>query len=302
MTRYTLHCRTFHPDEGFGLGGMGFKGDNRGFSFLTDRGRVTSRTGGIWTIDAQGATITQDEIYSDPSTAPWGTTSDYSTPAHAPTGTLLRSTVSPYMEDGLQTANLRAHFRGKNQAFTGSTTVNNIIVPDLDITIHVMLQIDRHREKMTITSNLLGDGFPNSECFIIDSAQTPIMLNTHHRIGHAAGQLVGNHGHLLAGTEIEIGIDGSGNFVNPVHATRSVDFMPFDRDLIAIAGTDFTIPTWNNLHLARTPTERGLLGIDTDDNLPIPGLDHEYPRDGRWGIDDLFSEPTADQLPEWDHE
>jgi len=301
MSKFTLHERAFHPDGKFGMGGLWFEGDDRGFSFITDRNRVTSRVGGIWEIDTASSQITEIDVYSDPSRAPWGSTSNYSTPETKPTGRILNSAVSPKIDDGLQAVNLRVHTRGKNQAFTNWAPINNLVVPDLDVTVHLMLQIDRHKKTMRITSTLLGDGFPNSEVFIIDSADTPIMLNTHHRIGHAAGQLIGNHGHLLAASEIEIGIDDSDNFINPITAKRCVDFMPFSRDLLAIAGTSFTIPTWNALHLARDPSEKGLLGMDTDDNLPIPGWDHEYPRDGNWGLDDFFSEPTEKDLPNWDH-
>ena len=32
MSVLKLYTRSFHPDEAFGAGGLGFKGDNRGFS------------------------------------------------------------------------------------------------------------------------------------------------------------------------------------------------------------------------------------------------------------------------------
>ncbi len=79
--------------------------------------------------------------------------------------------------------------------------------------------------------------------------------------------------------------------------------MPFDRDFITIARTtEFSLAEWNALHISRTPTETWLFGLDTDDQLPIPYFDHEYPRDGQWGFDDIFDEPKKDDLPNWDHQ
>lgn len=310
---YKFHMRAFHPDEGFGMGGFGFEGDNRGFSFLP-RGRVTSRIGATSNIDTSGQRIENPVAYSDPSTSPWGIHEDYSAPSKAPEAWLIKRSISPHVEDGMQNVDFLIHNRGQNHAFRVTedgrgahipipfTDKRLDFVPYLDIRVHFSMRVDLHRKLIHIESTLTGDGFPNSEVFIRDHADTPIMLNTHHRIGHAAGQLIGNHNHLLASSEFTIECDGSGNFTGPIEAIRSVDFMPFDRDLVAIAGTtNFSIPSWNNLHLARQATEKGFLGLDTDDDLPIPYWDHEYPRDGDWGIDDLFDEPKAEDLPDWNH-
>ncbi len=195
------------------MGGFGFAGDNRGFSFMP-RGSVTSRVGGRWKIDTRKAEVSQIEVYSDASHAPWGTQAAYNTPETRPTGRILRNTISPFTEDSLQAVSLRVHTRGKNQAFTSSPMINNIVVPDLDVIVDITMQFDRHKGTVRITSNLLGDGFPNSEVFMVDSLGSELMLNTHHRIGHASGQLIGNHGHILASSEIIVGIDDSDNFVD----------------------------------------------------------------------------------------
>lgn len=333
MPVYRIYERAFHPDENFGLGGMGFKGDNRGYSFMLN---ATARVWSVLSVDtaAPNMDVTQDapefNVVSDLSTAPaylGGRTEAYIDRDTRPTGTAL-VTGGPEVADGLQSISIQIETRGKNHAFPteyiadlrdtlgvddlydrlggGGIPMNpesRIVVPDLDVQVSLTLLIDRHNNKMTITSNLTGDGFPNTEVFIYDAANTPLMLNTHHRIGTAAGQLIGNHRHLLASTVIIVDIDDNGNFIGPVHAERSVDFMPWDTDLIAQAMTvDFDIASWNGLHLARDPTEEGIFGLDTDDNLPIPGLGHMWPRDRRdAGIRSVFQEPELSDLPHWDH-
>ena len=301
MTHFTLYERAFHPDKKFGSGGFWFEGDDRGFSFLDDK-RATSRVYSSTKIFVEERVVDGPEVKSHPSKAPWGTAEDYSDPNTQPKGELLTGSVSPLIPDGLQTVNVKIHTWGKNHAFTSFKDFNKLVVPDLDVTVHLMMRIDRHRQEIGITCNLTGDGFPNLEVFLRDSSNTPLMLCTHHRIGHAAGQLIGNHNHLLSSCEITVATDGNMNFTGPIHVTRAVDFMPFDYDLRKIAGrSEMSLPEWNNLHVARDPSVKGFLGLDTDDDLPIPGWDHEYPRDGWLGIDDIFSEPKVKDLPDWNH-
>ena len=64
MSKIKLHTRSFHPDRNFGLGGLGFKGDSRGFS---DALGVTSRIKHSLTIDLTAARIGQVSCRSDPS-------------------------------------------------------------------------------------------------------------------------------------------------------------------------------------------------------------------------------------------
>lgn len=300
--RYTFTERAFHPDESFGLGGFGFEGDNRGFSFMQGD---TSRVRGRVTIDTRARTISSPpQVDSSPSTSPLGIYEDYSSEDRKPQGEYLSRSISPFIEGGTQNVAFVVHTWGKNHAFrlTQDGFSPSWVIPDLDVTVHFTMRIDLAARKIRIESTLTGDGFPNTEVFISDSLGTTLMLNTHHRIGHAAGQLIGNRNHLLASTEIVVDCTAAGGFTGQVQAVRCVDFMPFDRDLIGIAGTtDFAIPNWNALHLSRNPTEKGFLGLDTDDDLPIPGRNMEYPRDGNWGIDDFFDPPDTDDVEDWDH-
>ncbi|WP_417818894.1 hypothetical protein [Tritonibacter scottomollicae] len=334
MSIYYIFERAFHPDEGFGLGGFGFKGDNRKFSFMDDG--ASSRVWSMLEVDTsqwqKEFDQTSDEfiVESDPSKAPTylgNRYEGYDSVDTRPTG-VARVSGGPPVADGIQSLTIQIATRGKNHAFPteyiadlrGGTGVDRLydwlggesipmnpesrlLIPDLDVQVGITLLIDRHRKKMSITSNLTGDGFPNSEVFIHDNAGGKLMLNTHHRIGSAAGQLIGNHRHLLAATQLTIDIDDAGNFGDSLTAVRCVDFMPWDTDLLEIAGTtSFSLANWNGLHIARDPTEEGIFGLDTDDALPIPGADHRWPRDRRdAGLRNLFDEPALSDLPHWNH-
>lgn len=308
MSIFMIYERAFHPDTNFGSGGFWFKGDNRGFSFQTG---VTSRVWSRVKIDTENATAVYAPhssdffLKSDLSKAPLflgGRTETYESKATRPSGT-ARSTGGEHVKDSIQNISVSIHTWGVNHAFPTeyiSNTLTKIVVPDLDLQVKMSLLIDRHKKEMTITSNLLGDGFPNSEIFIIDSANTPLMINTHHRFGSAASQLIGKHGHLLGSTVLTIGIDESDNFIGPITVQRCVDFMPWDRNILAITQKkEFSLYEWNGIHVSRNPSE-GIFGIDTDSSSPLPpGLDHQWPHSSKNPKWDIWSEPTIDELPQW---
>lgn len=64
MSQLLLVTRSFHPDRNFGMGGLGFHGDSRGFSSSLS---VTSRITHEVTIDLKAAKLTRERCFSDPS-------------------------------------------------------------------------------------------------------------------------------------------------------------------------------------------------------------------------------------------
>lgn len=314
MSSFTVHARAFHPDTKFGLGGLGFHGDNRGFSTGLD---VTSRIRFQADIDFMVPFSPQPTVTSDPSTAPWflgGTREEYTDAEVVPEGG-GQLVAGPFSPEGLQTGNYQWNFRGINHAFTPSRDLNNIVVPYLDLSGTIAFAFDRDPDVLTlqITSNLRGDGFPNSEVFILDANENALMLNTHHRMGYAAGQLAYDAQHILGGTVITVGISADSAFVGPVRATRCVDFMPEARDLLIEEDgwfsdtyrTDYSLTAWNRLHTDRDPSEKDILGFDTDDRLPLPRLvpwGGERPSGQDWNDwDDPFSDVGPEDLPDWNH-
>lgn len=307
VSSFKLYKRAFHPDENFGLGGFGFEGDHRGFS--VEEAGPTSRIWSRTIVDAQRPNHNykladlggegEFEVHSDPSQAPgWlgARIEDYLTEETRPKGT-ARVRGGPYTPDGLQSFTVNIHTWGQNHAFPTEYIADTyralgytqeglsehgvdinahsqLLIPELDTKVSVLFSFDRHERVLMIASTLKGDGFPNCEVFVVDEAGTAIMLNTHHRIGSASGQLWGDHGHLLAASVVRIAIDEHDSFIGPIDASRCVDFMPFPFDMIADGQTDFSMSQWNKLHTFREATVRDAFGGDTDDNL----FSHEVPR------------------------
>lgn len=159
MNQFILVTRSFHPDRNFGLGGLGFHGDSRGFSSSLS---VTSRITHEVTIDLKAAQFTRERCFSDPSSneviprvlegrgsraaeimlrdefgdrgidipqAEWTKRgdnlpkmeNDYSQPRKHPRKN-TSGNISPYREDGDQSVNGRLSYAGKNFAFYGADT------------------------------------------------------------------------------------------------------------------------------------------------------------------------------------
>jgi hypothetical protein len=164
MSKIRIHTRSFHPGKTFGSTGLGFSGDDRGFSNAPIG--ITSRIRHYFDIDLAGARLIDSRPVSDPSHNEWmGTTQRYSDPEKQPTSTISGS-VLPYRADGDQRFEATITYRGKNYAFPGADWEQNIsgtglsisprhgirrTVPDLDVTHTVSGHIDRTSLKLHIT-------------------------------------------------------------------------------------------------------------------------------------------------------
>lgn len=160
MSILTLYTRSFHPDANFGAGGLGFKGDNRGFSTADN---VTSRIWHIQKIDLVSAVLGVPECESDPSENAVAhkvvnlpghaadifndgidflgdiafdpeTIPDFPDTSKAPPMSTdyiaereqprheERGIITPYRKDGNQSVNLVIKYAGQNFAFWGHKT------------------------------------------------------------------------------------------------------------------------------------------------------------------------------------
>ncbi|MFP7675508.1 hypothetical protein ACG74X_19340 [Marivita sp. S0852] len=100
MSLLRFIVRSFHPLSNFGVGGLGFHGDNRGF---THEEKVTSRITAIVQIDLEGQSIRRETVFSHPSTSLFGWfTQDYSAKETQPRFTMFNGTIDPYRPDGDQ--------------------------------------------------------------------------------------------------------------------------------------------------------------------------------------------------------
>lgn len=267
MSIIRIHTRSFHPGKTFGSSGLGFSGDDRGFSHAPMG--VTSRIRHYFDIDLTGAKLISSRPVSDPSHHEgMGTTQRYTDPAKQPTSTISGS-VLPYRADGDQRFEATISYKGKNYAFPGADWEQNIpgtdlsisprhgirrTVPDLDVTHTVSGHIDRTSRKLHITSDLRGDGFPNSECFALDDANAPLFLCSHIRVGVAAAQLFGDRKLPMGRAQLEADISGSDTFESQVLAYSALDYAGDGSpvDLIAGRGTgNMSRQVWNLIHTSR---------------------------------------------------
>jgi hypothetical protein len=225
MSKLILHTRSFHPLENFGLGGLGYEGDNRNFS--ADPG-VTARVKNAIEINLGLAKVKELFTMSNTSqNALVGMRQDYTDAELQPTASVSPQ-IDPYRKDGDQHVQVFLSYRGQNFAmplvdkevdipevnipFYGKAGGGKLrgkdvwkgVVPDLDVTNSVDLHIDRASKKITFACRMVGDGFPNAESFLIDDSKQPLFLVTHRRVGSATGQLGGNRRIAMASASAKL--------------------------------------------------------------------------------------------------
>lgn len=147
MAVVVMHTRSFHPDELFGLGGLGFHGDNRGFSDSTNNSGRRGNTSRIFHevgFDLQAAQVTFvrcDSHESSNAVIPAIATgaariavgpvvgpqipdlppmrNDYSQQRKKPRATIEKN-ITAYRTDGDQSVSIDISYAGKNFAFYGA--------------------------------------------------------------------------------------------------------------------------------------------------------------------------------------
>lgn len=265
MGTMKLHTRSFHPRASFGTTGFGFSGDNRGFS--TSVG-VTSRIKSRIDINLSGASVTATNPASDPSHHPAGMSEDYDHPDEQPTGRFTGGpSITPYRVDGAQHASLTYAYRGKNHAAVPNAIVGGLIenplgdwlnreteelvVPDLDVTISFSLSIDRTARKAHVTANMRGDGFPNAEAFVLDPSGAPLFLVSHVRVGTASGQLWGNSLIRMASCALLVDLTDADGWAGPMEVLASMDHAGdgSPQQISRVGST--TVSAWNQVHTGR---------------------------------------------------
>ncbi|WP_429930606.1 hypothetical protein [Agrobacterium vitis] len=332
MSYFILYTRSFHPDRNFGLGGLGFHGDARGFSSSK---KATSRISHQVRIDLKSAQFMDAIARSDRSSnavipkvlegrperaasmmtrdemADRGVhipetrleqmgdklpemANDYSQPRKKPRSN-VSGQITPYREDGDQSVNGRLSYAGKNFAFYGADTdfghwaLGGDIsdggsdtnggsvkvwerwggaVPDLDVTHEFSLRINRTAKTIHISSAISGDGFPNCESFLIDSADNVLLLGTHIRIGTAATQLPGGRALPMTRTLLSVDWMPGDLFGENVKVEIANDYTGNGSPQeIARSGT-MTRSQWNAAHTERDASGDWIRSLE--DHIPLP--------------------------------
>ena len=167
----------------------------------------------------------------------------------------VQSPVS--FEDGVE---IRSPLEYTGQKWSGA-------VPDLDAANHVALQIDRVKRKANVSCSITGDGFPNCESFIIDSAGNALFLASHVRVGTAMTQLPGNREIAMGRAVLDVDWNPDDSFGAQVTVHVAHDFTGVGSPKEIASGT-MSRTAWNVAHTSRDAS--GPLSRQIRDNLPLP--------------------------------
>ena len=194
---FTVHIRSYHPNEAFGSFGVGkgYHGDNRGFS-LSTASDVTARVNQQFTFDVDKGTIKDKSTWSNES-------SDFK-------GNKKTATPTGQVSEMSKT--------GTMATFNSSYAANNPLVsgsPDIDVKANFTVLENTKDGILTINMNAKGDDFPNTEAFLTDASGQSVFLGVDVREGgndSAPFILVGGATTPIMNTTFSIYLDKKGNF------------------------------------------------------------------------------------------
>ena len=236
LATYEVNIRAFHPNKNFENRGFRFHGDNRGFSLGKswfedeDKTLPTSRIWQRYKLDMNINEINVNKIkeitrlktesnFSGPGPGIWRVLSingeEYKNPLHKPRGKLeFLHIETPH--SGQKIIRLKSHLAGENHAFISSSTqqkyLKSTAVPTLDVFNELFVRVERVSLYMDISTVTYGDGFPNCESYITDSAGKKLFLGSHVRIGYPTTHLWGEQKRFIWANTLRIEIDKNGNF------------------------------------------------------------------------------------------
>ncbi|MGI1678916.1 MAG: hypothetical protein K6L75_09305 [Cellvibrionaceae bacterium] len=261
LASYQFNIRSFHPEKNFGWSGLNFSGDNRGFSLKpSGKGMVTSRIWHRFNLNTADGGILLDKTTSDDSHAPWSPKPfPYDDPDLNPRSNIFRI---PPQKTPNGKINLRAQGRyyGSNHAMPGSPAMQKSIgttyVPDINVGYEIFVTVDPRASHIDIGILVTGDGFPNTEAFIVDPQGTPVFLGTHVREGAAPVTLAANFTHKLFGNVIRLPINVNGNFVGTVEDEGGRFVKKSTKKII------YSISDWNKKFLDSNPNASHCMGLE----------------------------------------
>lgn len=265
--KYTFYVRSFHPDENFGPTGLGFLGDNRGYS--NSPSGATSRIWYFVEFDLEAGTLIDYDAYSSPSGWIIGGETAYDPDSDKGP---WEETVLDHSSNtnNIYQLSMHMHYWGINRAMPD---LAHFAVPDLDTHFSLRILVDKERQAGQITGLMRGDGFPNAEAFLIDGKDQSLFLCTHERFGTAMAGLQGDRKLMMAMCDLTLDFNPDGTY-------KGKDILGFALDQTSIGPKQFkanhiSLTDWNQLHTERDPSPwyRDLKDWDITD--PIQRLGEE---------------------------
>ena len=194
---YTFHIRSFYPGKSFG---GGFMGDSRGFT--TERFGVSSRIAQHFTFDPQTAKITNAGFSDNYSSHPlFGAASEDLSGSFSP----VRSTGSGF--------EFTANYAGSNRVLP--------YAPDIDVHSKISINEDLVNGRLSLSANITGDAFPNTEAFISDQFGNSVFIGKARLQGNVFTSLWGNGSKDIMKANFQIGIDNEGAFKNVIMGDKT---------------------------------------------------------------------------------
>lgn len=230
LTRFTIHVRSFHPEPTFGFSGLGYSGDDRGYSNEprppAQRGSGSSPTSRVqhWVqFDLDRVAVIGTGARSDPSRWLAGDEHRYD----GKDGGRRPSATAEIQDNTLpgdtcrRQVTLTSSHQGYNEAVI---TGLHWAVPGLDVYASFIVETDLCARTMTIATKITGDAFPNAEIFIVDSAKKSVFLGIHEREGTPPAMLFGTKKRFMCSSSLTIDLDASGRFGSRVdiHTFKSI--------------------------------------------------------------------------------
>jgi len=261
LASYEFNIRSFHPEKSFGWSGLNFSGDNRGFSIQpSDNGIVTSRIWHRFLLNTSDGGILFDRTKSNASQASWSDEPfNYDDPELTPQSKIFR--VLPQKTiDGKVILRAKGEYRGANHAMPGSPEMQKSIgatyVPEINVDYEIFATVDQLSSHIDIGILVKGDGFPNTEAFIVDPMGKAVFLGIHVREGAAPLTLAANFTHKLFGNVVRLPINIDGNFLGTVEDEGGRFLQKSAKRIV------YSLNDWNNKFLNSSPNESHCMGLE----------------------------------------
>lgn len=219
LEEFLVHTRSFAPFEDFGPL-HNWLGDNRGFSTSTDPS-TTSRLSMITSYDLETKDYTTE--YS-------GSISIMKT-GIGPMGLPIIARSEPDQKQATSgTGNrISTYLSGNDDAMVAGldgTFLEDFQSPDIDLQQDINFFISNDKKKLQISGSLFGDGFPNAESFVEDSAGNKIFLVTFQTSwGPQTGPTIalwGGATEAMGTFNMTINLDENGNFMNIQNGNETI--------------------------------------------------------------------------------
>lgn len=261
LASYEFNIRSFHPEKSFGWSGLNFSGDNRGFSLK--RSGTTLTTSRIWhrfNLNTVDGALLYDKTRSDDSHAAWATEPyKYDDIALAPKAQIFRFPPHKTAE-GIVNLRTRGNYHGSNHAMPGSPEMQKSMgvtyVPDINVEYEIFVTANPKESYIDVGILVKGDGFPNTEAFIVDPQGNAVFLGTHVREGVAPVTLAANFTHKLFGNVIRLPINMQGNFSGTVEDEGGRFVKKSVNKII------YSIPDWNKKFIISDPNASRCMGLE----------------------------------------